>query len=505
MDNKDYVLNYENTFKDFEEGQIIEGTIINIKDNYVFVDIGYKSEGIVPINEFKKEFNVGDSVKVMFLGKQDENGFQLLSKSKADRIVGFNVLTQSYREGKPVKGTIKASVKGGFLVEVEGFIAFLPGSLVDLTKRRNYDYYIGKEYEFKVISINEQKKNVILSRKELLEEINNKKKNELIQQIKVGDIVEGRVKNIVDYGVFIDLGGLDGFVHITDLSWKKITRPQDVLKPQEIIKAKVMRIEEKDGKKRFFLSIKHLSKDPWEEIKIKEGDVVEGQVINIVNYGIFVELDGGVEGLVHNSEISWTKSPKEAKEELRVGQIVKSKVLMIDTLKKKIALSIKRLQPEPWAFVEQKFHVGDIVEGIITGIKEFGIFVKLDEGIEGLIHASELSWSVEDNVTLNVNDKVKAKVIDIIPDKKRIALSLRQLEPDPWSLIEGKYKVGDIIEGVVTGVKDFGVFVKLEKGIESLVPKSELNNINVKKDDVVKIKIIRLEIPKRKMISRILY
>ncbi len=501
---KDYVLNYENTFKDFEEGQIVEGTVINIKDDYVFVDIGYKSEGIVPLNEFKNECNIGDTVKVMFLGKQDVNGFQMLSKARADRIIGFNIITQSFKEDKPVKGVIKASIKGGFLVDVDGFVAFLPGSLVDLSRRRNFDYYIGKEYEFKVISLDEQKKNAILSRKQLLEEINNKKKTDLIEQLKVGDIVKGKVKNIVDYGVFVDLGGIDGFVHITDISWKKILKPQDVLNPQDEIKAKVMRIEDRDDKKRIFLSIKHLTKDPWEEVKIKEGDVVEGLISNIVNYGIFVELEGGVEGLIHNSEISWIKFPKDAKEDLSVGLRIKSKVLMVDVLKKKIALSIKRLQSEPWSFVEEKFHVGDIVEGTITGIKDFGVFLKLEEGVEGLIHTNELSWSPEERPILNISDKIKAKIIEINLDKKRIALSLRQLEPDPWSLIEGKYKVGDIVEGIVTGIKDFGAFVKLENGVESLVPRSELNNIGVNKDEKVKIKIIRLEISKRKMISRLM-
>jgi small subunit ribosomal protein S1 len=501
---KEYMLNYENTFKDFEEGEIIEGIIINIKDDYVFVDIGYKSEGIVPLNEFKSPCNIGDKIKVMFLGRQDANGFQMLSKLKADRLIGFNTITQAFKEEKAVKGTIKASIKGGFLVDVDGFVAFLPGSLVDLSKRRNFDYYIGKEYEFKVISVDEQKKNAILSRKQLLEEIANKQRTDLIDKIKVGDIVEGKVKNIVDYGVFVDLGGIDGFVHITDISWKKILKPQDVLKPQDEIKAKVMRIEDKDDKKRVFLSIKHLSADPWEEIKIKEGDVVEGKISNIVDYGIFIELSDGVEGLIHNSEISWIKFPKEAKEELSVGQSIRSKVLMVDTLKKKIALSIKRLDAEPWSSVEEKFRVGDIVEGVVTGIKDFGVFVKLDEGIEGLIHTNELSWSPEERPTLSINEKIEVKIIDINLDKKKIALSLRQLEPDPWSLIDGKYKAGDIVEGVVTGIKDFGVFVKIEKGVESLVPRSELNNISVNKDEKVKIKIIRLEIQKRKMISRLM-
>ncbi|MGC8791514.1 MAG: S1 RNA-binding domain-containing protein [Desulfurella sp.] len=501
---KDYMLNYENTFKDFEEGEIIEGTIINIKDDYVFVDIGYKSEGIVPLNEFKSECNIGDKIKVMFLGKQDLNGFQILSKAKADRILGFNAINQAFKEGKPVKGIIKASIKGGFLVDVDSFVAFLPGSLVDLSKKRNFDYYIGKEYEFKVINIDEQKKNVILSRKQLLEEIADKKRSDLIDKIKVGDIVTGKVKNIVDYGVFVDLGGVDGFVHITDISWKKILNPREVLKPQDEIKAKVMRIEEKDDKKRIFLSIKHLSADPWEETKIKEGDIVEGKISNIVDYGVFIELEEGIEGLVHNSEISWVKFPKEAKEELSIGQTIKAKVLMVDTLKKKIALSIKRLEPEPWSDIKEKFHVGDVVEGVITGIKDFGVFVKIDEGIEGLIHTNELSWSPEERPSLTISQKIKAKIIDINLEKKKIALSLRQLEPDPWSLIEGKYKVGDVIEGVVTGVKDFGVFVKIEKGVESLIPKSELNNITVNKDEKVKIKIIRLEIPRRKMISRLM-
>lgn len=502
--NKEYLLNYENTFKDFEEGQIIEGKVINIKDDYVFVDIGYKSEGIVPLGEFKKECNIGDNIKVMFLGRQDGSGFQMLSKAKADRVFGFGLILQAFKDNTSIKGVIKASIKGGFLVEVEGFVAFLPGSLVDISRKRNFDYYIGKEYEFKVVSVDEQKKNAILSRKQLLEEDALKRRTEIIDKIQLGEILEGKVKNIVDYGVFIDLGGIDGFIHITDLSWKKILRAQDVLNLQSIVKAKVMRIEDKDDKKRIFLSIKHLSKDPWDDITIKEGDIVEGKVVNTVEYGIFVELQDGIEGLVHNSEISWVKFPRETKEELNIGQSINAKVLMVDPLKKKIALSIKRLQPEPWSFVSEKFKVGDVIEGEVTGIKDFGIFVRLDDGIEGLVHTNEISWSPEEKQIINISDKVKVKIIDINLEKKKIALSIRQLEPDPWGKIEGKYKVGDIIDGIVTGVKDFGVFVKLEKGVESLVPRSELNNIDVKKDEEVKIKIIRLEIAKRKMISRLM-
>ncbi len=501
-------VNYEDAFRNFDTGDIVKGRVIDIRDDDVFVDIGYKSEGIIKAREFMDDdgnlsVKVGDEVEALFFNKTDEDGFEILSKAAADRIKGWNKVLEAYREKKPIKGKIKGLVNGGFTVKIEGFLAFLPGSQVELRPIKNYPSYIGKEFEFKVVNVNEAKRNAVLSRKVLLEEELRRKQQELEEKIKEGSVLKGKVKNITDYGVFVDLGGIDGLVHITDMSYARIAHPSELVKLGDEIEVKIIKIEDEAGKRKIYLGMKQLTPDPWEDIdeKFKVGDIVKGKIVNIVDYGIFVELKRGIEGLVHKTEISYDKYPPKAKEVYNIGDEIDVKITNIDKNNRRMSLSIKQTKPYPWENIEEKYKPGDIVEGVVTGVKDFGVFVKLEDGVEGLIHENDLSWDREEKPELKIGDKVKTKVLNVDKEKEKIALGLKQLTPDPWEDIDKRYKVGDEIEAEVVSIKPFGVFVKLEKGIESLVPKSEYNNLEPKKGERVKVRILRIDKNKKRLIS----
>ncbi|WP_051904541.1 30S ribosomal protein S1 [Hippea jasoniae] len=502
------MANYDDVFKNFGSGDIIKGKVIDIRGEDVFVDIGYKSEGIIKLKEFEDDegninVKIGDEVEALFFNKTDDDGFEILSKAAADRIRGWHRVVEAYKNNETIKGRIKNLVKGGFTVKIDGFLAFLPGSQVEIKPVKNYSAYVGKEFEFKIVSINEAKRNAVVSRRILLEEEERKRQEEIWQKVKEGAVLKGKVKNITDYGIFVDLGGVDGLVHITDMSYSRISHPSEMVSIDDEIDVKVIKIEEDRDKKKVYLGMKQLTKDPWEDIddKFKIDDVVKGKIVNIVDYGIFVELEKGIEGLVHKSEITYDKFPYKLEELYKIGDEVDVKITNIDKENRRMSLSIKQTKPYPWELVDELFKVDDVVEGIVTGIKDFGVFVRLAEGIEGLIHENDLSWDKDEKPQLNIGDKIKTKVLNIEKDKERIALGLKQLMPNPWDEVDKKYAVGDELEVEVVSVKPFGSFVKLQKGIEGLVPKSEYNNIEPKKGDKVKIRILRIDKDKRRLIS----
>ncbi len=504
----EFAVNYDDAFKNFDSGDIVKGKVIGIRDKDVFVDIGYKSEGVINIKEFTDEngnvtIKIGDEVEALFFNKTDEDGFEILSKTAADRIRGWKKVLAAYNNKETIKGTIKSLVNGGFTVNIDGFLAFLPGSQVELHPIKNYPSYVGKEFEFKIVNVNENKKNAVLSRKALLEEQKKQQEKELWDKIQEGAVLNGKVKNITDYGVFVDLGGVDGLVHITDMSWSRIDHPSEMVKVGQEIQVKVAKIEDDGKEKKIYLGMKQLTDDPWKDIndKFNIGDIITGDIVNIVEYGLFVEIEKGIEGLVHKSEITYDKYPVKAKELFKKGDKIEVKIINIDTENRRMSLSVKQCKPYPWENIDERYKVGDIIEGTITGIKDFGIFVKLEEGVEGLVHEKDISWDKEDKGQFNVGDSVKAVVLSVDKDKERIALGIKQLTKDPWEDVDSRYKPGDIVEADIVNVKPFGAFVKIEKGIESLVPKSEFGDIEPQKGEKVQVKILRLDKDKKKLVS----
>ncbi len=504
----EFAVNYDEAFKNFDSGEIVKGKVIGIRDKDVFVDIGYKSEGVISIKEFTDEdgnvnVKIGDDVEALFFNKTDEDGFEILSKSAADRVKGWKNVLAAYKENRPVKGVVKSLVNGGFTVNIDGFLAFLPGSQVEMHPIKNYPSYVGKEFEFKIVSINENKRNAVLSRKALLEEQKKQKEEELWEKIKENAVLSGKVKNITDYGVFVDLGGVDGLVHITDMSWSRIDHPSDMVKIGDEIEVKVAKIEDDGKEKKIYLGMKQLTEDPWKGIeeKFNIGDVVQGDIVNIVEYGLFVEIEKGIEGLVHKSEITYDKYPVKAKDIYKIGEKIDVKIINIDTDARRMSLSIKQCKQYPWENIDERYKEGDIIEGSVTGIKDFGIFVKLEEGIEGLVHEKDVSWDKEDKEQFKVGDSVKAVVLSVDKEKERIALGVKQLTKDPWEDIDTRYSPGDVIEAEIVNVKPFGAFVKIEKGVESLVPRSEFGNFEPQKGEKANVKILRLDKSKKKLVS----
>ncbi len=505
----EYDVNYNDAFKNFGNGDIVNGKVIDIRDKDVFIDIGYKSEGVINIKEFQDKdgninINIGDEVEALFFNKIDEYGFQILSKVAADRIKGWNKILDAYKNDEVVQGKVKNLVNGGFTVDIDNFLAFLPGSQVALHPIRNYSSYIGKTFLFKVININETKRNAVISRKVLLEEEKKRKKEELMQKLTTDSVLEGKVKNITDYGVFVDLGGIDGLVHITDMSWSRIGHPSDMVKIGDIIKVKVTKVEEDAGKKlKVYLGMKQLSEDPWKHINetFKENDIVKGKIVNTVDYGLFVEIAPGIEGLVHKSEITYDNIITDALRSYKVGDEIDVKIINIDFDNRRMSLSIKQCKPDPWEDISKKYQKGDIVEGSVTGIKDFGIFVKLEEGVEGLVHERDISWDKDDKPNFAVGDTIKSIVLNIDKYNHRIALGLKQLSEDPWEKIYEKYSVNDEVKAKVVSVKNFGAFVKLAKGIESLVPKSRFNMHLPKVDSDVEIRILKIDKEKKRLVS----
>lgn len=481
--------------KDFKVGDIVHGRVVEVQEDYVLVDINYKSEGLIPISEFRvvdgaRDIKVGSQVEVYIDRIENENGMVVLSKDKADMMRAWNDISRAAENEEIIEGVVIAKVKGGLSVDI-GVKAFLPGSQIDLRPVRNMDVYIGKTYKFKVIKFNKKRGNIVLSRRALLEQERESLRTQTLDAMKEGSLVKGLVKNITDYGAFIDLGGMDGLLHITDMSWGRIKHPSEVLKVGDEIDVKVLKFD--NEKERVSLGLKQLKADPWEAVQAQYavGTKTKGKIVSLTEYGAFVELGEGIEGLIHVSEMSWTKRVKHPSQILKVGDEVDVQVLEIDSANRRISLGMKQLMANPWVELKEGYAPGTIIEGEVKSITDFGIFVGVEEGIDGLVHISDFSWTKRVNHPSEMfkkGDKVRAVVLGVDIENERFSLGLKQLEADPWSNIETKYPIGSQHDVKVVKTADFGVFVELESDIEGLIHISELSMKRVEKpEDVVKI------------------
>ena len=481
--------NYLNCdFGDLEEGTIVKGEVVRVDEDNVLVDVNFKSEGQIPTAEFRDAngnicVSVGDKVDVYVARKNEMEGTISLSFEKAKRMQLFDQLEDVQEKNGTIKGVITRRIKGGYTVDLGGVEAFLPGSHVDLRPVPDMDALVNQEYEFRILKSNRRRSNVIVSRRVLLEEERDSKRQGLLQTLDEGQIVRGRAKNITEYGVFVDLGGLDGLLHITDMSWKRIRHPKEMVQLGQELELKVLSFD-KDTQK-VSLGLKQLVSDPWQDITAKypEGARLSGKVTNLVDYGAFVELEPGVEGLVHISEMSWTRKLRHPSQMVRVGDEVEVVILGVDQDKKRVSLGMKQVKPNPWEIVAEKYPEGTIIEGTIKNITEFGMFIGIEDGIDGLIHVSDISWTKKirhPNEMFNVGDVVQAKVLTVDQESEKFTLGIKQLTEDPWSKVPGTYPVGATVEGTVTNITDFGLFVEVEEGIEGLVHVSEISQKKIK-------------------------
>ncbi|MBW6511036.1 MAG: 30S ribosomal protein S1 [Desulfuromonadaceae bacterium] len=469
---------FENSLKELNYGDVVTGTVVQIAGDAVVVDVGFKSEGVIPLREFTDEgvqidVKVGDTYDVMYEGTEADSGLICLSKEKADRQKIWNML----EEDAVVDGRIVARIKGGLSVDI-GVNAFLPGSQVDLRPVRNLEKMIGETYQFKIIKLNKRRGNIVLSRRVLLEDRREGMRRDTLGKLEEGLIIEGVVKNLTDYGAFIDLGGIDGLLHITDMSWGRVTHPSDILNVGDSINVQILKYDRE--KERVSLGLKQIAPDPWLAVADKYviGNRVTGKVVSLTEYGAFIELEEGVEGLIHVSEMSWTKRVKHPNKLLAVGDEVESVVLALDVDNRRISLGLKQVDPNPWEVIGEKFPIGTIIEGQVKNITDFGIFVGVDEGIDGLVHISDLSWIKRikhPSELYKKGDTVKAVVLNIDRENERFSLGVKQLTSDPWQDIPKKYLPGTIVNGVVTSVTDFGIFLEIEEGIEGLIHVSEIS------------------------------
>ncbi len=469
---------YEKSFQDIQIGEVVKGTVIAIHKREVVVDIGYKAEGILPLDEFlqPETLTVGCEVEVLFEGFDDVEGSALLSKRKADRQKTWNDILSNAEEGAIVEGRISRKVRGGFMVDI-GMEAFLPASLVDIKPVRNQDAFIGLQSKFLVVKINHKRKNVVVSRKDLLEKIRNEARSEKLNSLKVGQMVRGKVKNITDFGVFIDLGNLDGLLHITDMSWGRVSHPSDLVKLGEEIEVVVIAIDQ--VKQKISLGLKQKGTDPWNSVdqRYAIGNQVRGKVVNILPYGAFVELEPGIEGLVHISELSWTRRVNHPSEMLSVGMELDVVILSLDKEAKKISLGAKQAQENPWTSASDKYQVGSRISGIVRNLTDYGAFVELEPGIEGLLHVSDISWThkvAKPADVLKKGDSLEVMILAVDTDAKKISLGMKQLTDDPWNELTKNLLTGLEIQGKVTRIVNFGLFVELDNGLEGLVHVSEI-------------------------------
>jgi small subunit ribosomal protein S1 len=461
--------------------EVVQGRIIQITADYVIVDVGCKSEGQIPIEEFKDAdgnmtVKEGDKVDVFIEGWENENGMMPLSKDKADRMRVWDTVSKIYDDDGLIEGKIVSKIKGGLAVDI-GLKAFLPGSQIDLHPVRDLDRLIGQTLQFKILKLSKKRGNIVLSRRAILEKERESLRSETLKCIEEGSIVKGTVKNITDYGVFIDLGGVDGLLHVTDISWGRITSPRDYFNIGDVTDVKILSFDREN--QRVALGFKQMKTNPWELVQqtYAINNRVTGKVVNITNYGAFIELEEGVEGLIHISEMSWTKKVKHPSQLISIGDVVEAVVLDVDVARKRISLGLKQLEPNPWSVIEERYPVGTVVEGKIKNITDFGIFIGLDEGIDGLVHISDISWVQKIKHPAEVykkGDMVKAAVLSIDKENERFSLGIKQLEPDPWEEVPKKYRRGQVVKGMITNITDFGIFLEIEEGVEGLVHVSEI-------------------------------
>jgi small subunit ribosomal protein S1 len=478
---------YEDSFGQFKEGEVVTGVITAVDKDLVLVDIGYKSEGQIRINEFRAEdgtitAKVGDRVEVMVEWWDDEDERVILSKEKAANIKVWENIKKCHDEDGTMRGTISSRVKGGFSVDI-GVPAFLPGSQADLRPIRNLDDMVGKTYDFKILKYNRKRSNIVLSRRVLLEKERETKRAATLASIHEGKVLQGIVKNITEYGVFVDLGGVDGLLHITDISWGRVKHPSDLFKIGDQVSVKVLNMDLE--KERVSLGMKQLSADPWSTAaqKYPVGSRVTGRVVSLTDYGAFVELQEGIEGLIHVSEMSWTRKVRHPSKVVAVSEEVDAVVLDIKPEARRISLGMKQVAPNPWDVIAEKYPIGTTIEGKIKNITDFGIFIGIDEGIDGLVHISDISWTKRikhPSELYKKGDVVQAIVLDIEKDNERFSLGIKQLQEDPWKSVGARYRVGTEITGTITNVTDFGIFVELEEGIEGLIHVSEISKEKIK-------------------------
>jgi small subunit ribosomal protein S1 len=478
---------YEESFKRFAEGEVVTGRIISIDKDHVLVDIGYKSEGQIRIQEFKNEdgevtAKLDDSVEVMVEWWDDEEERVVLSKEKAANIKIWDAIKTSYDEDGTVEGVISNRVKGGFSVDI-GVQAFLPGSQADLRPIRNLDELVGQTFEFKILKYNRKRSNIVLSRRAILEKERESKRAATLAAIHEGQVVEGIVKNITDYGVFIDLGGVDGLLHITDISWGRVKHPSELFAVSDTISVKVLSFDLE--KERVSLGMKQLTVDPWSIAaeKYPLGSRISGLVVSLTDYGAFIELEEGIEGLIHVSEMSWTRKVRHPSKIVSVAEEVEAVVLDIKPESRRISLGMKQVVPNPWDVIAEKYPVGTTIEGKIKNITDFGLFIGIDEGIDGLVHISDISWIKRikhPSELFKKGDMIQAVVLDIEKENERFSLGIKQLQDDPWKTVAERYEVGKEITGTITNLTDFGIFVELEEGIEGLVHVSEISKEKIK-------------------------
>lgn len=511
----DFVNLFEASMKeqDFKVGDVVTGSVVEVQSDYVLVDINYKSEGLIAINEFRivdgvREVKAGDKVEVLIDRIENENGMIVLSKDKADMLRAWTDISKAAENEEVIEGTVVAKVKGGLSVDI-GVKAFLPGSQIDLRPVRNMDVYLGKKFKFKVIKFNKKRGNIVLSRRALLEEERDSLRSQTLDTMAEGSVVTGVVKNITDYGAFIDLGGMDGLLHITDMSWGRVKHPSEMLNVGDEIQVKVLKYDKE--KERVSLGMKQLHSDPWESVKASypPGTKLKGKVVSLAEYGAFVELGEGIEGLIHVSEMSWTKRVKHPSQIVAVDQEVDVVVLEVDTENRRISLGMKQLQTNPWVEMKESYSPGTIIEGEVKSVTDFGIFIGIEEGIDGLVHISDFSWTKRVNHPSEMftkGQKVRAVVLGVDIENERFSLGIKQLESDPWANIESKYAIGTQHDVKVTKTADFGAFVELESDIEGLIHISELttDKINTVEDFIkvgqsVKAEVISIDKDARKI------
>lgn len=500
---------YNQSLKSFKSGTVVRGRVLQVRAGFVMLDLGYKSDGIIPVEQFTPEelkaLNPGDELEVLLEAAEDANGNLMLSREKAKKLQVWDDLNRAHQTGTTVKGRVVSVIKGGLTVDIGGVEAFLPGSQIDIKPVHQLNRMIGQVLDLKILKMNSGRGNIVISRRAILEQNLNVKKEETLSSLVEGQLVTGTIKNVTEYGAFVDLGGIDGLLHITDMSWGRINHPSEILKVGDKIEVVVLKYDKE--KQKVSLGIKQKTGDPWlaASQKYAVGSRVSGKVISLTDYGAFIELEHGVEGLIHVSEMSWTQRVKHPSKVVSVGDIVEAQVLVVDPAGKRISLGMKQIVPNPWHSIGDRYPVGAEVEGKVKTITDFGAFIGLEEGIDGLIHISDLSWTKHvknPSEALKKGQKIRAVVLSIDAQKERISLGLKQLTPDPWDkAIPERYKVGQDETVKVTKITDFGAFVELEHGIEGLIPASEMvkDAPAIKEGDEVTARVIKVDKGERKI------
>jgi len=504
---------YDQSLRTLAEGEVVRGRVLRVGSNEVIVDVGYKSEGIIDLDEFigpdgKPHVNVGDEIDVLLEKTENRDGYVVLSKEKAEKMKIWEEVERAYADSRPVTGIVKERIKGGLAVDI-GVRAFLPGSLVDIRPVRNLDALKGKELQMRVIKVNRKRGNIVLSRKAVLEEENAHKKRKTLDGLTEGKVVRGVVKNITEYGAFIDLGGIDGLLHKTDMSWGRINHPSELFVVGDEVEVTVLKFDPE--KERVSLGYKQRTADPWENVESKypRESRVHGKVVSLTDYGAFIELEPGVEGLIHVSEMSWTKRVKHPSKLVAVGDTVEAVVLDVDKTARRLSLGLRQTEPNPWQTIGEKYHEGDRITGKVRNLTDFGAFIEVEEGIDGLVHISDMSWTKRlkhPSEMLKKGDDVEAVILKIDSENQRLSLGIKQLQPNIWEEFFKSHTIGDLVTGRVVRLTDFGAFVEIQEGIEGLVHVSEIAEERVEKpsdklslDETVTAKIIKMDIAEQKI------